>query len=66
MKSFIALAVGLTGTGAAAAFSDIALAAPAAIQSYLLSVPEPGTYEMLFAGVGLMLFVAFRQKPKVY
>ena len=66
MKSFVVLMVGLTVAGAAAAFSGFALAAPTAIQSLVYSTPEPGTGEMLLAGVALMLFVTFRKKPKVF
>jgi hypothetical protein len=65
MKSFIALTVGLVGIGSEATFSDLAFGAPATIQSYLFSLPEPGILEMLLAGAGLMLFVAFRKKPRI-
>jgi hypothetical protein len=66
MKSFIALTVGLTGTGAGASILDSAIAAPAALHSYIFSMPEPGSVDMLVAGVALMLFVAFRKKSKGY
>ena len=65
MKSFIALTVGLVGIGSEATFSDLAFDTPATIQSYLFSLPEPGILEMLLAGAGLMLFVAFRKKPRI-
>lgn len=50
MKSFIALTVGLVGIGSEATFSDLAFGAPATIQSYLFSLPEPGIVEMLLGG----------------
>jgi hypothetical protein len=65
MKSFIALTVGLVGIGSESAFSDLAFGAPATFQSYLFSLPEPGLVEMLLAGAALMLFVAFRKKPRI-
>ena len=51
MKSFIALTVGLTGTGAGASILDSAIAAPAALHSYIFSMPEPGSVDMLVAAI---------------
>ncbi len=66
MKSLVVLLVGLAVMGAAVAFSGFALAAPTAIQSYLYSTPEPGTAEMLLAGVALMLFVSSRKRATIH
>ncbi|MBI5790591.1 MAG: hypothetical protein HZA63_03855 [Rhodocyclales bacterium] len=60
MKTLLALMAGLVSTGAAMAFSDLALDAPGAIQTYF-STPPTGTSDMVVAGVGLMLYVAHRR-----
>lgn len=60
MKTLLALIAGLASTGAAMAFSELAIEAPAAIQTYF-STPPSGTSEMVAAGIGLMLFVVHRR-----
>jgi len=65
MKSVIALTVGLMVAGLAAAYSDFSLTAPTAIQSYLFSISEPGTFQMVLIGVALILFVGFREHQEL-
>jgi hypothetical protein len=59
MKSVIALVVGLTVAGLAAAYSGLSLTESTAIQSYLFSISAPGPFQMVLIGVALMLFVGF-------
>ena len=60
MKTLMALMAGLVSTGAAMAFSELGIQAPAAIQTYF-STPPTGTGEMVVAGIGLMLYVTHRR-----
>ncbi|MBK9021611.1 MAG: hypothetical protein IPL72_17155 [Sulfuritalea sp.] len=60
MKTLLALMAGLVSTGAAMAFSEFAIEAPVAIQTYF-STPPTGTGEMVVAGIGLMMYVAHRR-----
>lgn len=65
MKSVIALAVGLMVAGLAAAYSDFSLTAPTAMHSYLLSISEPGPFQMVLVGLALILFVGFREHQQL-
>ena len=65
MKSVIALVVGLTVAGLAAAYSGLSLTAPTAIQSNLFSISEPDPFEMVLIGVALILFVGFREHQQL-
>jgi hypothetical protein len=47
--------------GAAAAYSDFSLTAPAEIPSYILSIPELNVPQMISAGIALILVVSFRE-----
>lgn len=66
MKSFMVVMVGLVLAGTMAGFSGFALAAPAAIESYVQAMPEPGLTEMVLAALAVMVFVASRGKPKIH
>ncbi|MBP6422432.1 MAG: hypothetical protein KA271_06030 [Propionivibrio sp.] len=61
MKSLITLSAGLMAAGAAAAYSDFSLTAPAEIPSYILSIPELNVPQMISAGIALILVVSFRE-----
>jgi hypothetical protein len=65
MKSVIALTVGLISAGVVTAYSDFSLAVSIATQSRLFSISEPGPLQMLLAGVGLILFVGFREHQQL-
>jgi len=65
MKSVIALMIGLMAAGVAAAYSDFSLTAPSALQSYLSSASESSTFQILLAGIVLILLVGFREQQEL-